>query len=265
VDAITETLSRRMAEGGERSITIAPEAGTERLRRVINKDFTDDQIVQAAENAISQGMQHVKLYFMCGLPTEVDDDVLGMARIAIRIREEVMLRYAKVRGRMGRITLSVNPFVPKPWTPFQWLPMHDRKCLEEKRKTLERTLRPKGIDVEFFSPREAWFQTLLSRGDRRCADLLELAHREAGGDLRKALPRWPHDPDFFVHREAGVDEALPWDFIDQGITKTFLARELRRGVGSKITPKCAVTTCRACGLACADHPELAPRGLPVVS
>ncbi len=266
VDAITEALSRRMAQGGERSITLAPEAGTERMRRVINKDFTDDQIVRAAEHALSQGMQHVKLYFMCGLPTETDDDVLGMARIAVRIREEVMLPWARRRGRMGRIALSVNPFVPKPWTPFQWLPMHDRRCLEGKRRLLERELRPKGIDVDFFSPREAYLQTLLSRGDRRVADLLELAHRETGGDLRRALPRWLHDPDFFVLREAGVEERLPWDFIDQGLTKAFLARELRRGVGSKLTPKCAVETCRACGLACADHPELsAPAAaLPVV-
>jgi radical SAM superfamily enzyme YgiQ (UPF0313 family) len=256
VDAITPELSGRMAAGGERSITIAPEAGTERLRRVVNKDFTDDRIVEAAEAALSQGMQHVKMYFMCGLPTETDDDVLGMGRIAMRIREEVMLPWAKKRGRMGRISLSVNPFVPKPWTPFQWAPMHERRCLEQKRALLEKALRPKGIDVDFFSPREAYLQTLFSRGDRRCADLLELAWREAGGDVRKALPRWPHDPDFFVHREAGVDEALPWDFIDHGLTKKFLAREYRRGVGAKLTPKCAVETCRACGLDCADHPEL---------
>jgi len=258
VDAITPALAGRMAAGGERSITLAPEAGTPRMREVINKDFSDDRIVQAAADAIAQGMSHVKLYFMCGLPTETEDDVLGMARIALRIREEVMLPHAKVRGRMGRITLSVNPFVPKPWTPFQWLPMHDKACLEGKRRLLERTLRPKGITVDFFSPREAWLQTLLSRGDRRCADLLELAHRETGGDLRRALPRWPHDPEFFVLREARLDERLPWDFIDQGLTKTFLARELKRGLGGRITPKCAVETCRACGLACADHPELAP-------
>lgn len=257
VDAITPELSRRMAEGGERSITIAPEAGTERLRRVVNKDFTDDQIVRAAENALSQGMRHVKMYFMCGLPTETDEDVLGMARVAVRIREEVMMPRARASGRMGRITLSVNPFVPKPWTPFQWAPMHGEDCLAAKRKLLERDLRPRGIDVDFFSPREASLQTLLSRGDRRCADLLEIAHLETGGDLRKALSRWPHDPDFFVTREAGVEERLPWDFIDHGLTKAFLAREWKRGVGAKLTPKCALETCRACGLACADHPELA--------
>jgi radical SAM superfamily enzyme YgiQ (UPF0313 family) len=260
VDAITPELSRRMAAGGERSITIAPEAGTERMRRVVNKDFTDDRIVEAAASALGEGMQHVKLYFMCGLPTETDDDVLGMARVALRIREEVMLPWAKKRGRMGRISLSVNPFVPKPWTPFQWAPMHEKGCLEEKRRLLEKTLRPKGIDVDFFSPREAYLQALLSRGDRRCADLLELAHRETGGDLRKALRRWPHDPDFFVHRETPVEEVLPWDFLEHGLTKRFLEREYRRGVGARITPKCAVETCRACGLACADHPELRAGG-----
>jgi radical SAM superfamily enzyme YgiQ (UPF0313 family) len=255
VDAITPALSRRMAEGGERSITIAPEAGTERLRRVVNKDFTDDQIVQAAENALSQGMQHVKMYFMCGLPTETDEDVLGMARVAVRVREEVMVPRARERGRMGRITLSVNPFVPKPWTPFQWAPLERRAPLDAKRRLLEKELRPRGIEVEMLSPREAYLQALLSRGDRRCADLLEIAHG-AGGDLRAALRSWPHDPDFFVHREAGVEEELPWDWIDHGITKRFLAREYRRGVGAKLTPKCAVATCRACGLDCADHPEL---------
>ncbi|GEJ56910.1 radical SAM protein [Anaeromyxobacter diazotrophicus] len=256
VDAITPALAGRMAAGGERSITLAPEAGTERLRRVINKDFPDDLVVKAAEHALGQGMQHVKMYFMCGLPTETDEDVLGMARLAVRIREEVMLPRAKATGRMGRLSLSVNPFIPKPWTPFQWAPMAERGCLEAKRKLLERELRPRGIDVEMMSPREAFLQALLSRGDRRVADLLELAHREAGGDLRKALARWGHAPEYFASREIGVDEALPWDFLDQGLTKKYLARELRRGVGAKVTPKCQVETCRACGLACADHPEL---------
>ncbi len=256
VDAITPELSRRMAAGGERSITIAPEAGTARLRRVINKDFSDDAVVAAAGHALSEGMQHVKMYFMCGLPTETDEDLLGMAGLAVRIRQEVLRPRARETGRMGRISLSVNPFVPKPWTPFQWAPMHDQRCLGEKRRLLERELRPLGIDVDFFSPREAWWQTLLSRGDRRCADLLEIAWRECGGDLRRALAGWPHDPAFFVTRQAGFEERLPWDFIDHGLEKSFLVREWKRGVGAKITPKCALDTCRACGLGCADHPEL---------
>jgi radical SAM superfamily enzyme YgiQ (UPF0313 family) len=256
VDAITPELSRRMAAGGERSITIAPEAGTERLRRVVNKDFPDDLVVKAAEHALTQGMQHVKMYFMCGLPTETDDDVLGMARLAIRIRDEVMKPRAKQTARMGRISLSVNPFVPKPWTPFQWAPMAAEKALAAKRKLLERELRPLGIAVDFMSPREAWVQALLSRGDRRVGDLLELAHRETGGDLRRALSRWPHDPDFFASREVGVDERLPWDFIEQGVEKRYLAREWRNGLRAHVTGKCMVDVCRACGLDCADHPEL---------
>jgi radical SAM superfamily enzyme YgiQ (UPF0313 family) len=264
VDAITPELSRRMAAGGERSITIAPEAGTERLRRVINKDFSDDLVVAAAANALGQGIQHVKMYFMCGLPTETGEDVRGMAGLARRIRDEVMLPRARETGRMGRISLSVNPFVPKPWTPFQWAPLDGERSLEDKRRLLLRELRPLGIEVDFLSPREAWWQTLLSRGDRRCADLLELAHREAGGDLRRALPRWPHDPAFFVTRQAGFEETLPWDFLDHGLEKSFLEREWRRGVGARITPKCALQTCRACGLDCADHPELAlPERAPV--
>jgi radical SAM superfamily enzyme YgiQ (UPF0313 family) len=263
VDAITPALARRMAEGGERSITIAPEAGTERLRRVINKDFSDDTVVGAARNALSQGMLNVKMYFLCGLPTETEEDVAGMARLAVRIRDEVMRPRARETGRMGRISLSVNPLVPKPWTPFQWAPLADEACLQAKRRLLERELRPLGIDVDFLSPREAWLQTLLSRGDRRCADLLELAHREAGGDLRRALARWPHDPAFFVTRQAGLDEALPWDYLDHGLEKSFLQREWRRGHEARITPKCALDTCRACGLGCADHPELAlPERLP---
>ena len=256
VDAITPELAGRMAAGGERSITIAPEAGTDRMRKVVNKDFSDDRIIEAADNALSQGMRHVKLYFMCGLPTETDDDVRGMATIALRIRNEVMKPKAKTTGKMGRITLSVNPFVPKPWTPFQWAPMHDAGCLAAKRRLLEKELRPHGIEVEFFSPREAYVQTLLSRGDRRVADLLETALLERGGSVQRALPGWPHDPEFFVTREAGVDEWLPWDFIDHGLDKSFLAREYRRGIGARITPKCALDTCRACGLDCADHPEL---------
>ena len=256
VDAITPELAGRMAAGGERSITIAPEAGTDRMRKVVNKDFPDDRIVEAAEAALSRGMRHVKLYFMCGLPTETEEDVRGMAHVARRIRDEVMAPRAKATGRMGRITLSVNPFVPKPWTPFQWAPMEDAGCLAAKRRLLERELRPRGIDVEFMSPREAYAQTLLSRGDRRCADLLETALLETGGSVQRALARWPHDPAFFVTREVGEHERLPWDFIDHGLEKSFLAREYRRGTAGRITPKCALSTCRACGLDCADHPEL---------
>jgi radical SAM superfamily enzyme YgiQ (UPF0313 family) len=251
VEAITPALARRMAEGGERTITLAPEAGTPRLRAVLNKEFSDDQVVAAAEHAIVAGIPNVKMYFMCGLPTEAEEDVLGMARLALRVREEVLLPRARATGRMGRLSLSVNPFVPKPWTPFQWQGMADRRALEASRKLLERTLRPKGVDVELASPRQAWLQAILSRGDRRAAELLEGALAE-GGDLARALRGWRHDPEFFATREVGDGEVLPWDFLDHGVTKEDLARERRRGLAGRVTPRCRPETCRACGLACGD-------------
>ncbi len=263
VDAITPELSRRMAQGGERTVAIAPEAGTERLRRVVNKDFTDDQIVRAAEHAVSQGMRHVKMYFLCGLPTEEEEDLLGMVQVARRIREEVLRPRARRTGRMGRLSLSVNPFVPKAWTPFQWIPLQEVGRLDRKRALLERELGPLGVGLDFFPPRRAFFQALLSRGDRRAADLLEAAWLRTGGDLRRALARWPHDPGFFATREVPVEERLPWDFIDQGVDRAFLVRELRRGVAGKLTPKCQLETCRACGLDCADRAELALPGRAV--
>jgi len=134
--------------------------------------------------------------------------------------------------------------------------MHDAACLAGKRRILEKRLRPQGIEVEFLSPRETYVQTLLSRGDRRVADLLERALLETGGSVQRALAGWPHDPEYFVTREVGQDERLPWDFLDHGLEKAFLAREYRRGVGARITPKCNLESCRACGLDCADHPEL---------
>jgi hypothetical protein len=113
------------------------------------------------------------------------------------------------------------------------------------------------VEVDFLSPRQTFFQTLLSRGDRRCADLLERAFLGHGGDLRRALADWPHDPAFFVTRQVGFSEALPWDFLDHGLEKRYLEREWHRGLQARITPKCALSTCRACGLDCADHEELA--------
>ncbi len=263
VDAITPALARRMAAGGERSITLAPEAGTPRLRRVLNKDFDDDVVVEAGARAIAAGMEHVKLYFMFGLPTETDPDVEGMARLALRLRDEVLAPRARASGRMGRLTLSVNPFVPKPWTPFQWLPMADRKVLERRRRILERLLRPRGVEVDVLSPRRAALQTLLSRGDRRTADLLELSCDRTGGDVGRALRLWPEDPDFFVHRPIPLGERLPWDVLEQGVAKEYLARELRRGLDGRVTPPCDLDACRACGLACADRPPGAAGGGPL--
>jgi radical SAM superfamily enzyme YgiQ (UPF0313 family) len=253
VDALDSELARRLAEGGERTVTLAPEAGTERLRRVLNKDFPDERVVEAAEAAFAEGLEHVKLYFMCGLPTEREEDVRGIAGLSRRIRDEVLLPWARRRGRMGRMTLSVNPFVPKPWTPFQWDGIAPKGALEAARRLLERELRPLGVAVDFLSPREARLQAVLSRGDRRTADLIEAAWRDHGGSLGRALKGWGEDAAFYAERRAGAAERLPWDHVDPGIDKGWLARERERGLAGRVTPRCAPESCRACGLACADR------------
>ena len=226
---------------------------------MVNKDFTDDRIVEAAENALSQGMQHVKLYFMCGLPTETDEDVLGMARIALRIREEVMMPRARATGRMGRITLSVNPFVPKPWTPFQWAPMHDAGCLAAKRRLLEKRAPAAGHRGGLPQPRaRPTLQTLLSRGDRRCADLLEIAlPRDRAATVQRALPALAARPGLLRHRaRPGSRSGCPGTSSTTASRSPSWRASTGAAWGRRITPKCALETCRACGLACADHPEL---------
>jgi radical SAM superfamily enzyme YgiQ (UPF0313 family) len=252
VDAIDRELARRLAAGGERTVTLAPEAGTDRLRRVLNKDFPDDRVVEAAAIALEEGMEHVKLYFMCGLPTETEEDVRGIAGLARRVRDEALLPPARARGRMGRLTLSVNPFVPKPWTPFQWDGLAPERALASARRLLERELRPLGVAVDFLSPREARLQAVLSRGDRRTADLLEAAARDHGGDLGRALRAWPEDPGFWAERTAGEGERLPWDHLEPGVEKRWLLAERARGLAGRVTPPCVPEGCRACGLACAD-------------
>jgi len=256
VDALDRELARRLAQGGERTVTLAPEAGTERLRRVLNKDFPDERVVEAAEAAFAEGLENVKLYFMCGLPTETAEDVEGIAALSRRVRDEVLLPWARRRGRMGRMTLSVNPFVPKPWTPFQWDGIAPRATLEAARRRLERALRPLGIEVDFLSPREARLQAVLSRGDRRTADLIEAGWRDHGGQLGKALKAWGEDPAFYAERTVAADERLPWDFLEQGVERAWLVGERTRGLAARVTPPCSPEACRACGLDCADRPEL---------
>ncbi|HSN13331.1 MAG TPA: radical SAM protein [Anaeromyxobacteraceae bacterium] len=256
VDALDRELARRLAEGGERTVTLAPEAGTARLRRVLNKDFPDDRVVEAAEAALSEGLEDVKLYFMCGLPTERAEDVEGIAALSRRVRDEVLLPWARRRGRMGHMTLSVNPFIPKPWTPFQWDGIAAEAALKATRKLLERELRPLGVTVDVLSPREARLQAVLSRGDRRTADLIEAAWRDHGGALGRALKGWGEDADWFAERQVGEQERLPWDFLDHGVDKAWLLSERVRGLAGKVTRPCAPDVCRACGLDCADRPEL---------
>jgi radical SAM superfamily enzyme YgiQ (UPF0313 family) len=249
-DLITQRLAGALGAGGTRSVTVAPEAGSERLRRVINKNLSEAEILRAAEWLVGGGVDALKLYLMVGLPTETDDDLDAIVQLVHRVRARLV---ANGRPIVGRIQVSINGFVPKPWTPFQWEGMDPLPRLKDKLARVRRALQAiPAVQVDTESPREAYLQTLLSRGDRRVAPLLERLHREPtawwatlrslrgrGGD---GLP----DPDVFVHRRYDSEEALPWDFIDHAVDKRYLAAERRKALAEVQTPPCDTHTCHAC-------------------
>src|SRR5205085_9266956 len=177
LDDLTEPLVRLLRASGERTITIAPETGSDRLRRVVNKTVTNDEILDRAELIFASGIENLKLYYMIGLPTETDDDLVAIRDLTLQMRER-MLKYARGRGAIGRIIGSVNPLIPKPATAYQWLPMEDPAVTDRKIKRLR--TRMADIDNVFFnikSERHSYYQALLSLGDRRVSTAIEAAER----------------------------------------------------------------------------------------
>jgi radical SAM superfamily enzyme YgiQ (UPF0313 family) len=226
-DSLTPELVGALARGGHRTLTVAPEAGTERLRRVIRKAISDEQLYTACDLVRRHGIPNLKCYFMIGQPTETLEDVEAIPDLARRLLER--LRVPDSQGRpFGRLTLSISSFVPKPWTPFQWAPFDATPALAEKLEVIKRGVRgcPQ-TRVLHENPREAALQALLARGDRRVGEFLEQAAR-LDGDWRRALREWAGDPDFYTTRERQPDEWLPWDHFDVGPKKAGLLREWER-------------------------------------
>ncbi len=229
VDSLTPELADLVCDSGQKTLTLAPEAGSERMRRIIGKGFTEPEIIRAAEILTDRGVRSFRLYFMIGLPGEMAEDIKGIVDLAKKIRHHIR---EKSRGKRGteKILLSLNCFVPKPGTPFQWHPFENVRSLNEKMKAVERGLRKeKGVTVAADLPKWSYLQTLLARGDRRVGKILLAAHRLDGN--------WPQvyrsvdvNPDFYVYRERGRDEIFPWDFIDHGISKEWLWAEYQRAV-----------------------------------
>lgn len=251
-DCVTPRLAAALARGGTRSVTVAPEAGSERMRRVINKNLDEADILRAADLLVGEGVDHLKLYFMVGLPTETDEDVLAIATLTDRIRMR-LAGAARERRRIGAVTVSLNAFVPKPWTPFQWEAMESIAELRRKVQLLKRALgRSPNVQLDVESPREAYLQTVLSRGDRRIARFIEAVHA-AGGDWWRVIRAWQRDglddlppPDAYVHRAYDENERLPWDFIDHRIAKGFLWVERRKALAARQTAPCDTATCHSC-------------------
>jgi radical SAM superfamily enzyme YgiQ (UPF0313 family) len=227
LDDLTPTIVRLLHESGERTITIAPEVGSDRLRRVINKTVTNDEILDRAELIFASGVENLKLYYMIGLPTETDDDLVAIRELTLHMRDR-MMKHARARGQVGRIVASVNPLVPKPGTAYQWLPMEDAVTIDRKIKRL-RTLTA-DIDNVYFnikSERHSYFQALLSLGDRRVAPVIEAAERN-GQNWRAALAESGVDADFYIFRDRSADAFLPWDVIDGGMKRSFFEAELAK-------------------------------------
>ncbi len=227
IEDITPGLVQSLVDSGERTITIAPEAGSDRLRRVLGKKVTGAEILDRADMAFAGGIENLKLYFMVGLPTETDDDIVAIRELTVSIRDAMLAR-ARSRGRAGRIIASVNPFVPKPGTPFQWLPMERPQATSARVRRLRALVA--GLDNVHFtikSERQSHYQALLSLGDRRLAPMLAAASRY-DGDFRRAVAETGVDLEAYVFRERPPDEWLPWDIVSGGPRAPFLRCELER-------------------------------------
>ena len=234
MDDLSDTIVRMLVESGERSITIAPEAGSDRLRRVINKTVTTDEMLEAAEIIFRNGIENLKLYYMIGLPTETDEDLVAIRDLTVQFHE-IMLKHARPRGRIGRIAASVNPLIPKPGTAYQWLPMEDPAVTDKKVKRLRQLTA--GLDNVYFSiksERHSYYQALLSLGDRRVAPIIEAAERN-GGNWRAAAAETGIDADFFIFRDRSRDPLLPWDIIDGGLKQGFYRAEFDKGLREEWT------------------------------
>ncbi len=247
LDRLSKKLIDLLSASGHRTATIAPEAGSERLRKVINKEMSDDEILNAVQFMASAGLTNFKLYFLIGLPTETDNDIDAIINLTKKIKHSI-LKIAKSKGHLGNITLSVNPFIPKPSTPYQWERMEDIKSLNSKIKKIKSGLKGvSNINIIHELPKWAFVQALLSRGDRRIGELLYKCY-ELNGDWFKTFRETNINPEFYVYRERDFDEILPWDHIDSGIRKDYLVKEAKKSKEEKITPACPDEgECRRCG------------------
>lgn len=226
-DRLAPELLAVLKQSKVKTATIAPEAGTQRLRDVIKKGIEEEDVLKAVSALVENGIPNLKLYFMIGLPTETEADVDGIIALGKRIKHR-FLKSSRTRNQIGTITISLNCFVPKPFTPFQWIAMEDVTGLKKKQKKIKAELRKvANVRVHTDIPRWAYIQALFSRGDRRVADILTMAHAN-NGNWAQTLKTTPMNPDFYVHRQRHFGELLPWDFIDHGIQKSFLWKEYQR-------------------------------------
>lgn len=243
-DSLTQAVVDGLAESGQKTITIAPETGSERLRRVINKGISEENLRTAAQLSAKSGIQHMRLYIMIGLPTETDEDIDAIVGLAERTQahmDEV--------GCKGRLTLSINPFIPKPFTPFQWMAMDHQKSVEKKLQYIKKSLQKnRRIEVLVESPKEAYIQGVLARGDRRLGKVLAACALDRGSkSFKSEMKKAGLDMDDCNYRERKFEDYLPWSHLDMGLRNGYLEQEWQRAVDEAYTPPC-MEGCKRCGV-----------------
>lgn len=248
LDQISEELLDALVESKDQQIAVAPETGSDRLRRVINKNLTNDEIVDICGSVFDRGMLTLKLYMMVGLPTETNEDLDEMFVLVERIKNR-MLEAGKKFGRAGKIIPSLNGFVPKPNTPLQWDGICDEKELKQRIKYVCKGLsRIPNVEVRFMSARIAHEQALFSSGDRAVAKVIEHAAK-IGGNIKESLRQLNFDDSFHISRQRGYDEFLPWSIVDSGLSFEFLKTEHEKSQASLSSKPCpAVEKCTTCGV-----------------
>ncbi len=260
VDGFNNELMDKLKTVRRSGLTFAPEAGTQRMRDVINKNVTEEELLQTVRTAFEGGWTTVKLYFMIGLPTETLDDVAGIAQLGQKVVEAYYSTPNRAKGKSVKVTCSASSFVPKPFTPFQWEPQDSIETLHEKQEHLIGAVHSKKLTCNWHDADTSFLEGVFARGDRRLGRVLEAAFYSGckfdGWSEFFSLEKWLAvfeecgvDPAFYNLRRRSFDEVLPWDHIDYGIQKSFLQRECERAYQSATTPNCA-QSCSACGAAC---------------
>jgi radical SAM family uncharacterized protein len=244
-DSLTQSLVDGLAKSGQKTVTLAPEAGSIRMRHIINKTISDEDLFNSVEMSIKAGIPNIRLYIMVGLPFEQQEDI-----DAIVVMADIIKKHMELQGSKGKLTLSVNPFIPKPFTPFQWLPMATPAEVEDKFKYLTAQFKArKNIELLLESTKESYIQGILARGDRRLAQVLLEAHKNGGSKaFKKALRNYGLSKEFYLSgRLDRTDTLLPWQHLDMAFDSKYLLHELDKARQEQFTAPCT-KGCTRCGV-----------------
>ena len=260
VDNFSKELLDKINHVRKSGLTFAPEAGTQRLRDVINKNVTEEEIMRTCRMAFEGGYTSVKLYFMLGLPTETDEDLKGIAELGQKIVNEFYAMPNKPKGKSVNVSISVSTFVPKPFTPFEFEPQIDIEEMRRRQSVIRDSVTTRKVSVSWHESKVSFLEGVFARGDRRLGSVIEAAVKKGcrfdGWDECFHLDKWIEafnecgiEPEFFANRKREFNEILPWDHLDYGVSKTFLINENKTAYAAITTPNCK-EKCSNCGAAC---------------